>query len=275
MNKINLQKLKTIVFDKRSRYLLVSGALTGLLYFVNSLSLLEDALFAIVAFLLVVALGGLIYGLYYNKDRRPLVFSGLLPLHLIIGYLLVFYYFPNLGPLVKVLAYFSFASILYATFLVNNIFLVVIEQGELIPLYNVAITWVQIIIIVISIPYVSGIYKIPLNFLSQNIIIVASAIMFNFYLIWATYLDPDIRATRVEERTYLTLMLAFLLFAFGIATSFFSTESFLKALFISTILMFNLGYTYAHYKNRINSRLVFEYSIISLIFFIILFVATP
>ncbi|MCA9750432.1 MAG: hypothetical protein KC414_15080, partial [Romboutsia sp.] len=169
----------------------------------------------------------------------------------------------------------SFFGLLYVIFLVNNIFLVVLEEGSLIPLYSAAITWVQIIIIIISIPYISGIYKIPQNFLVQNIIVFASTLIFNFYLIWAVYLDPDIRSTGVEERTSLSLMLSFLVFTFGVATSFFPSESFLRALFISTIVMFNLGYTYAHYKNRINNRLVYEYLLICTIFFTFLIIFTP
>lgn len=275
MKVISLEKIRTILLDKKSKYLLISVGLTGLLMLSNILINNEFALYTIVFIFTVLMFSGLMYAQYIDRSKRGLVFSWLLPVHLAVGYYLTFFYFPNLGPLVKVLAYLSFCLMSYVLLLVNNIFVVIIEKGSLIPLYTAAVAWVQILIIVISIPYISGVYKIPINFLIQNGVVFISALMFNFYMIWVTYLDPDIKRTSLVERGYLAIVLAFIVFVFGLSVSFIPTESFLRALFVSTVIMFGLGYVQGHYKNRINLRLLLEYGIISLIFLILLIFFRP
>ncbi len=275
MKTVSLKKIRDLILDKKSKYLLISVGLTGMLMSSNILINSEFALYTIVAIFTVMMFSGLMYAQYIDRARRGLVFSWLLPVHLAVGYYLTFYYFPNLGPLVKVLAYLSFCLMSYVLLLVNNIFVVIIEKGSLIPLYTAAVAWVQILIIIISIPYISGVYKIPINFLVQNGVVFISAIMFNFYMIWVTYLDPDIKRTSSVERGYLAIALAFIVFIFGLGVSFIPTESFLRALFVSTVIMFGLGYVQGHYKNRINLRLLLEYGIISLIFLFLLILFRP
>ncbi len=275
MKSISLENIQNFLLDKKTKYLLISAGLTVLLILSNVLIDSAIALYTIVFIFTVLMFSGLMYAQYIDRSKRGLVFSWLLPIHLAVGYYLTFYYFPNLGPLVKVLAYMSFGLISYVVLLVNNIFVVILEKGSLIPLYTAAVAWVQILIIIISIPYISGVYKIPVNFLVQNCIVLVSALMFNFYMIWVTFLDHDIKRTPLVERGYLAVLLSFLVFVFGLGVSFIPTESFLRALFVSTVIMFGLGYVQAHYKNRINLRLLLEYGIISLIFLFLLIFFRP
>lgn len=275
MKALQLKQLKSALLDKKTKYLIVSVGMTVLLISSNVLINSDMALYTIVFIFTVLMFSGLMYAQYFDRSKRGLVFSWLLPVHLAVGYYLTFYYFPNLGPLIKVLAYISFCLMSYVLLLVNNIFVVILEKGSLIPLYTAAVAWVQILVIIISIPYISGVYKIPINFFVQNFVVFISALMFNFYMIWVTYLDSDIKRTSVKERGYLAVVLAFLVLIIGLGVSFIPTESFLRALFVSTVIMFGLGYIQAHYKNRINLRLLLEYGIISLIFLFLLVFFRP
>lgn len=204
-----------------------------------------------------------------------LLFSHLLPAHLIIGFVLSVYYFPNLALPILLLGYLAFGVLNYIVFLVNNIFLVIKEKGSLIPLYSVAITWVQILIIVIAIPFYSGVYKLPLNILVQGLLVLVSSSLFYAYTIWGMMFDPDIKKTDIKEKIVIIIYFAFITYITGLAVSFIPTETFLKAMFIVMVNMFSIAYIYAHYKNRITTRLLLEYGVICLIFFLLLLIFRP
>jgi hypothetical protein len=87
--------------------------------------------------------------------------------------------------------------------------------------------------------------------------------------------DTDVKKTVFKEKLVVSSLFSFLVFVMGIGVSFFPVESFLRSLFVSSILLFGLSYIYAHYKNRLNPRIIFDYLVIALIFFIILIVFKP
>ena len=66
-----------------------------------------------------------------------------LPVILVVGALLSLIYFPNLGLPTRIITLLSVGGVMYVVSLVNNIFLVVFEKNEVIPLYRVAVTWSQ------------------------------------------------------------------------------------------------------------------------------------
>lgn len=271
----NISNIKDLILSKKIRYLVYSVVLTAVLYSINGYVVGESSILAISSLIVFLGLLGLIYSQFYDRRLRPTIFTLVMPAYLVIGYLLTFYYFPNLGPLVKILAYGGFLLMVYVIYLINNIFLVVLERGEIIPLYNAAITWVQILIIITSIPFLSGVFKTPLGYISQNLIVFVSSVMFNYYMIWVTHFDRDIKKTERIERAYLSFGLSFFVLLIGVGVSFFPNESFLRGLFVSTAIMFNLGYIHAYFKNRINKRLFIDYGIISLFFFLILIIFLP
>lgn len=193
-----------------------------------------------------------------------------LPVVLVLGSILSLIYFPNLGLPTRVITIAAVGALMYAISLMNNIFLVVFERGEAIPLYRVALTWSQILLIVICIPFFSGIFKLPINSIYQSLIVALTSGAFASFLWWAQEMDPDVPDIDGKEELINNLMVAFVVFVFSISTSFFPSESFLRALLVSSVLMSALGYLQAHYKNAITKKTVVEYAIITFVF--ILFV---
>ncbi len=140
----------------------------------------------------------------------------------------------------------------------------------LIPLYSVAIAWLQILCVVAVIPFLSGVFKTPTNFLFQNLIVFVSSLSFNFYLVWSIGFDTDIKVFQQGERRWLSILLALLVSFVGLVISFIPTESFLRALFLATLFLFNFSYIQAHFKNKLSMRLLLENGVISIVFFVIL-----
>lgn len=248
---------------KKLKYFVASAifvfSLFGMSFFVTSPVILVYA----VLFVLTLS----IISLFYADALLIILLS-----HLFVGFLSTFYFFPNLGVVVKVIAFLAVGFVAYSTFLVNNVFLVVKEKGSLIPLYSAAVTWLQVLIIIISIPYFSAVYKIPTSGVVQNLLVFISTVLFIGYMIWSISFDAGIKKTNLIEKVYLALLLGFMVFVFGIGVSFIPSESFLRGLFISSLLLFCLTYVYGHYKNKLSKKLFFEYSLISLVFFIILLI---
>lgn len=191
-----------------------------------------------------------------------------LPIVLILGAILSLVYFPNLSVPVKILAVLGVGVFMYITQLVDNIFLVVYDSGESIPLYRVAATWSQILIVVLSIPFFAGIFKVPINSFFQSLIVAIVAGLFALFMVWVMLMDPEITNPSREERLIESGIVFFVVYAMSISTSFIATESFLRALFISSLVMSSLGYLQAHHKNKIDKKLIFEYLIITLVFLI-------
>lgn len=265
-----MKKLKAFIYNKKTRYLMLSVITVFVLYGMSYSIETGSDLFYLVGFVLLFAVGSVLVAQFTNLVSTSYVLFMVLPVHLIIGFITSFYFFPNLSIFIKAIAFLAAGVITYVLFLVNNVFLVVEEKGSLIPLYNVAISWVQMIIVIIAIPYFSGLFKVPGNYISQNVFVMVSSFMFYFYMIWAMSFDPDVRDTSVTERTVLSTLLAFITFCFAMGVSFIPSESFLRALFVVSVVLFSLAYIQALYKNRLNIRMMLEYGVISLIFFAIL-----
>lgn len=199
----------------------------------------------------------------------------ILPLHLTAGVLLSINYFPNLGLFVKFAGLSTLVVMFYAISLVNNIFLVVIDRNNMIPLYRVATTWLTILLVVTAMPFFAGVYKLPTSALIQLLFISISTFLFTLYNIWVIGFDTDAKKIPYTEVTYLCMLNVFLTGIGGLSVSFFPTEPFLKALYASTYLMFGLGLSYAHLKNKIEKKLFLEYVGIILIFLFILIIFKP
>jgi hypothetical protein len=210
-----------------------------------------------------------------NIKSGNFFYVAILPLHLTAGVLLSINYFPNLGLLVKVAGLVTLVAMFYGISLVNNIFLVVIYRKNMIPLYRAAVTWLTIFLVVTAIPFFAGVYKLPISALIQFIFIAIATFLFTLYNIWVTGFDSDTKKIPYTESIYLAMLSVFLTGVGGLSVSFFPTEPFLKALYASTYLMFGLGLSHAHLKNKIEKKLVLEYLGIILIFLIILIIFKP
>lgn len=265
--------LKAFFLEKKNRFLLQSfvlGVLVFLFSYSNGGTKLLIAVFAVLATVV-----GTFLTQYPNVDFRNILINLLLPLHLVLGAMLSLIYFPNLGLPIKIVSLVAFIGSFYVISLVSNVFLVVEDKNETIPLYRAALAWNQIILIVIAIPFFAGVFKLPLNGLFQSTIVSTSSFMFAIYLMWILAFDKNSRSLKVGEQVLFGLFVSFLVFACSVLVSFIPTESFLRAIFVSSALLFGLNYVQSHTKNTINRNLVLEYFIISIIFFLLLLVFKP
>ena len=272
-SKMNLKNFK---LQQRHKYLLEA------LFIVVSLFLFSyaDGSWKIGSFILtvLVAILGSIWVQFTSvttpSDKFKKFFSNTvlqvitLPATLTLGALLALIYFPNLGIPTKTLAILGIGFFMYVALLVGNILLVVYEKDEVIPLYRVAATWSQILVVVVSIPLYAGIFKLPILPFFQCALVGFSAVIFALYLTWSQEMDPEIPPINRGEQFVTSLFVGFLVGSLGLSISFLPTESFLRALLLSSVLMFSLGYIQAHYKNVVTKKLIFEYSLISILFLI-------
>jgi hypothetical protein len=268
-------KIKAPRIDKKIRYGIVSIVLVVVLFFASNSVPTEEVLFLIVTGLVLFSLVVLLLSQLVFKKSSSDIFLVILLVHLVVGFLISLFYFPNLGPLVMAVAFIGVGLLTYTVLLVNNVFVVTEEREGLIPLYNAALTWAQVLIVVISIAYFTGIFKIPSAQPVQNLSVLVSTFLFCSYMLWAMSFDPDAKKTSYSEKISLSTLLSFITFLAALSVSYIPTESFLRGLFISSIVMFDLAYIVAHYKNRIRKRMFIEYGTISLIFFIILLIFRP
>jgi hypothetical protein len=267
--------LKVIFEEKKVRFALLSVFFASALFYLSDLLTNDRELFYTLLVLGVLGVVVLAGAQFSDIIKKSWVLSTILPMHLAVGFLITFYYFPFLGPLVRLSAYIGLGIIIYVLLLVNNIFLVVEEKGSVIPLYNAAVIWVQILITTISIPFISGVYKIPVSFLVQNFIVFISSMMLSTYLLWCLHYDKDIIKTTINEKVTLISLLSFLIFIAGVSISFFPSESFLRGLLMSSIFMFNMNYIYGHYKNKLVKLVLYEFAVIIVIFSILLIIFKP
>lgn len=253
--------------DKKHKYFINALLITGS---VLLFSRTNDYKFALAAVIITVL--GTFVAQYPNIRPQHFIINNLMPLHLIIGTLISLNYFPNLGMPVKVLFIMALGVGFYIVSLVNNVFLVVEEKEEPIPLYRVAVTWSQILFVVVTIPFFAGIFKIPVLPFISGILVSFSAFLFTIYTFWMLEFDPEAKKVRGVEAILWAVFSFFVVFTASVSVSFVPTESFLRALFVSSVLMFCLNYIYGYIKNNLTKRMITEYFLITLIFFIIMFV---
>jgi hypothetical protein len=259
--------------SRKKRYLIQSLLFLVFGYFlfiVLDLSIVFEILFNVVFVLIFVSISH-----YPNIKLNNIVYGSILPLQLILSSTLFFYFYPNLGYLFKILMLVIFSFLYYVASLVDNIFLVIQDREEQIPMYRVASTWSQILSVVISIPLYSSIFKLDTLFIWQSFFVFISALLFSFYQFWILRFDKDIKKVKTGEFLLLNLLAGFLVLATSLSISFFPTESFLRALMVSSVLMFSLNYVQSHLKNDINEKFLYQSLLISVIFFIILFLFNP
>lgn len=255
-----MKKLFVVLNDKKSKYLIHSIVISGLLlWFIIAPT--QDY-FSILLSVLVVLFVGSFITHYPNIKLTNILATLLLPIHLIVGVLLSLIFFPNLSAIFKLVAVVVFGLIFYVFSLVNNVFLVVEEKNELIPLYRVAVTWAQIILTVIAIPFFAGVFKISINMFLQSLLISFSSILFCIYMLWVMSFDNDSKKFKVGEGLIYGLFVGFLVFVSNIAVSFVPHESFLKALLVSSFMVFGVSLICAHLKNTITKEFIRNYVLI-------------
>lgn len=255
---------------KRNRFILFALLQSAVLYlYINEPG--EKPFWLILLILTLVVAGSFLVYLP-NTKTFGVVVSTIPSVHLALGMILSLIFFPNLSVHFKVLSLVLFIFLSYLISLVTNIFMVVESRKEIIPLHRVAVTWSKILLITISIPFLAGIYKLPINTVYQSIITGVSSFLFFIYLIWFSRHNRDVKKYKVGEMVGIVGMLVFIIMSLSISVSFFPTESFLRALFISSVQIFGISYLEGHIKNTINKKMLTEHLAISIIFLVLLLI---
>ena len=183
----------------------------------------------------------------------------LLPSYLMGSTLLALKYYPNLSLAFKLASVPIAVVMFYIVSIVDNIFLVVNQRAETIPLYRAAVPWSQILLVILAIPLFAGVFKIPVySFYQVGFIALLSTIL-TLYHIWSYRLEDNLVPIGVGGNILFSLFTGFVVFSLGISTSFTSGEAFLRGLVVSVGLMFGLFYASSYLKNNINKKLIVEY----------------
>lgn len=262
--------IKINLLDRKKRYLLQTFLFLILGYFLFFFSYVSIVVQLVVSFLFVVL--SLLFSHYPNVKINNIVYGSILPLQLVISSVLFYFFYPNLSFQFKLVTLIGFVFLFYIASFVDNVFLVIQDREEQIPLYRAATTWGQIISVVISIPLFAAISKLNIIFLWQSLLIFLSATLFSIYHFWIYSFDDFLKKPKAGEYIWLNLFVGFLVFISSAAFSFMPFESFLRALFISSVLMFSLNYVQGHLKNNINQKFLYQSFYISLLFLVILIV---
>lgn len=209
--------------------------------------------------------------LYPGYSLKDVFYISLQPVILTLGTLLGLIYFPNLNEYFKLSLILVSAGLIYISTLTNNLLIAEKVEESSLPLFRVGIIWTQIILIIQSIPLITVIYKSNLWFVYQSFIL-----FIYFFLSSILYLHTILlfhKGEKYERKDFLLLaiQMAIIPFIGSLFTSFTSAESFLRATFITSLFMSMVGYIRGYIENTINNFLIFQYSLISLVFLILLF----
>lgn len=258
---------------RKNKYIIASALLTLFIFY-----LIDNGLFTnlvAIAVLTFVIVGAVVITNIENITLKNIILSMVLPLSMEFGLILTFLFFPNLGIILRVGFSVFFGLQFYVVSLMTNIFLVVQTRGEAIPLYRVASTWAQILIVVVGITVFAGVFKIPVKFITQSAIVSLVTIIFCFYLFWVLSFDKDNKKVRIGESVLLSLFAGFLVGVANIAVSFLPTEAFLRAILSANVLLFSTAVIYEHVRNNITRSLLIKNFTLIVIFLIILLVFNP
>lgn len=260
--------------ERKHKYLIQSLLACIFIYVVVQDVIPLSKLYVGALFALLVVSGSYISH-YPNINKHNLLLSILMPAGVLSGALLSLHFFPNLGFWFQMVVIGFFGLMYYLVSLSDNIFLVVHDREEIIPLYRVAVTWSQILQVVVAIPLFAGIFKMNTTAFVQCFLISFISFLFTYYQLWIFRFDKDVKNTGVGEMLFLSFSVFFIMFASSFAVSFFPTEAFLRASFSSSILLFSLSYVSGYLKNELSRKMVVGYLVIILVFLTTLLVFTP
>lgn len=203
---------------KKQRYMAHAILTTAILYFfIQTLPEVNYLLISLLTFFVIV-------GSYFvHRPNTRLVntlVTSIMQFALVGGFILSIIFFPSLSDLFRLAALFSFMVMFYLISLVNNVFLVVNNRGEPIPLYRVAITWSKILIAAVSIPLFAGIFKISVNSFAEAIVISLISALFYLYLVWFLQYNPDVKKYRVGELLTIFALGSFIVPVVSLSLSF-------------------------------------------------------
>lgn len=247
-----------IISEKKNRYI-IQSLLVAIFVYVTTQGILDIDLISLLVLSIILVSSGVLVSHYPGINKNNFLISIIMPLGVLSGALLSLSYYPNLGSTFKLLVIGFFGVLYYLVSLADNVFLVVHDREEIIPLFRVAVTWSQILQVVVAIPIFAGVFKLDTQVFSQSLIVALISSLFCYYQLWIYGFEPDAKKTGVGEKIYLCCVSFFILYTSSMAVSFFPSEDFLRALFVSSVLLFVLNYISAHLKNEISRKMIFGY----------------
>jgi len=259
---------------KKNKYF-IQSILVGIFIYIVTQNIidLDPIQLLLLSFILVVS--GSLISHSTGITKENFIYSIIMPLGVISGGILSLKFYPNLGSVFKIFVVMFFSGIYYLVSLADNIFLVVSDREEIIPLYRVAVTWSQILQVIVAIPLFAGIFKLNIITFSHSLIISSISFLFTYYQLWVYRFEPDAKKIEIGERFYICFLSFFIMFVTSLGVSFFPSEDFLRALFTSSVLLFVLNYISAHLKNEITRRIIIRHLLITVVFLILLIFFKP
>ena len=135
--------------EKKNRYL-IQSFLVGVFIYVFTQGVINVSFPTLGMFSLILVSTGVLVTHYPGVTRGNFLYSILMPLGVLAGAILSLHFYPNLGNVFKILVILFFSGLYYLVSLSDNVFLVVYDREEIIPLYRVAVTWSQILQAVVA-----------------------------------------------------------------------------------------------------------------------------
>ena len=263
-----------IELAKKNKYF-IQSVLVGIFIYVTTQNLfdLDGIKLALLSLILVVS--GSLISHSTGITKENFIYSVIMPLGVISGGVLSLKFYPNLGSVFKIFVVAFFSGMYYLVSLADNIFLVVNDREEIIPLYRVAVTWSQILQVIVAIPLFAGIFKLNIVTFTHSLVISLISFLFTYYQLWVYRFEPDAKKVGAGERYYICFLSFFIVFVTSLGVSFFPSEDFLRALFTSSVLLFILNYISAHLKNEISRRIIIRHLLITVVFLVLLIFFKP
>ncbi|OGC46121.1 hypothetical protein A2V49_03525 [candidate division WWE3 bacterium RBG_19FT_COMBO_34_6] len=265
---------KISIKPNKKQYFIIHSLIITIIIYYFSLNIQDRGLWYMIIILILIT-GGFFITHRPNIKILDILVTSIPSILLSLGFFLSYLYFPNLSKYFKIFSALIFFVLFYLINLVNNVFLVVHARKEMIPLYRVAQTWSKILLAFIGIPLLAGIFKVPLIPAFEAFAASIISTLFSIYFVWTSQYNPDVKKIKRGEMLSLQAFSAFIVGCVTIGVSFFPNESFLRALFVASILIFCLTYLEGHLKNSINKKIIFEHFVISSLFLILLFIYNP
>ncbi|HHH14110.1 MAG TPA: hypothetical protein ENJ78_00185 [candidate division WWE3 bacterium] len=214
----------------------------------------------------------LLLSLSFGIRKQNLFKIVLMPSLLVISSYLLLSFFPNLNTFFK-FSFIVFTSlVLYFMLLSLNVFLVVEEKGSTIPLIRPARTTFLLLEIYTFFLFVTSLYKVLLpdplteaTFLFQFTLVFLITYFFAQAYWWSQNLESDISSFVGNE----SLTVAFFVLVIAISLSFFSTESFFRALSLVATYYVSINFIESVVTHKFIKSQYWEYFLITLL--IILF----
>lgn len=223
--------------------------------------------------LLVVFIINLV-ALHPGYKFKDLILISYLPLILASSTILGLIFFPNLSSVFRYILMFFSGGFFYLSILINNLVIAEKIEDSSLPLFRVGQVWLQIILITLTVPFITVIYKFNLHFYSHSLIIFIY-LLISSYVYLHTYLISKPGQVSSKEFILLLIEMVYLPFVASVAISFVLAESFFRATFITCVFMAMVSYARNYVDNSLNKKLLVQYLVICTFFLLVLIVFKP